>query len=218
MKKLKLVVFALLFSLTFLSCSKQENPTDKPGAEDKTEESKTEISGEVKSFQVQYKITGGIMEGESTQIVQGSDFKSTVSFKVAGQSFETVTFSSGDSVYMMMDMGYAKQNVVMGLKEFKGESSDDPTKMDIAGLQEELKKHKKLGTETIIGKLCQIYDIGGGTLMSVYDDQIPLKIQNKEMTLVATAFEINPELPKDTFTPPADVVFKSVKSMIDIND
>lgn len=32
MKKLKLVVFALLFSLTFLSCSKQENPTDKPGA------------------------------------------------------------------------------------------------------------------------------------------------------------------------------------------
>lgn len=214
MKKINLLVFLISITFLFTSCSKEDKP--ETAGDDKKEETKDDIIStdtEVGSFLVKYKIEGGIMEGTVTTIAKDENFRTSVTFDMMGQKLETVTFSSGDSVFMMMDMGVAKQNIVMGLEEFKGETGDDPTQMNVAKLQEELKKHKKLGTETILGKVCQIYDLGNGMLMSVYDDKIPFKIQSSEMTLVATEYEMNPDLPADVFKRPEGVEFKSIKSM-----
>lgn len=214
MKKINVLV--LLISLTFLfaSCSKEDKPeTAGEEKQGETKEDAISTDTEVASFLVKYKIEGGMMDGTVTTIAKDENFKTSVVFDMMGQKLETVTFSSGDSVFMMMDMGVVKQNIVMGLEEFKGETGDDPTQMNVAKLQEELKKHTKLGTETILDKVCQIYDLGNGMLMSVYDDKIPLKIQSAEMTLVATEYEMNPSLPDDTFKRPEGVEFKSIKSM-----
>lgn len=219
MKKINLLVFLISVTFLFASCSKEEKPQT-AGDETKEESNEDPISTdtEVSSFLVKYKIEGGVMEGTVTTIAKDENFRTSVVFDMMGQKLETTTFSSGDSVFMMMDMGVVKQNIAMGLEEFKGETGDDPTQMNVAKLQEELKKHKKLGTETILDKVCQIYDLGNGMLMSVYDNKIPLKIQSAEMTLVATEYEMNPDLPADVFKRPEGVVFKSIKSMEQLSE
>jgi hypothetical protein len=71
-----------------------------------------------------------------------------------------------------------------------------------------------IGTETILGKECEIYDTGEGNTMSVYDKKAVLRVKSKDMTMTATKLDSSPGLSSSDFDVPADVEFIDMEDMM----
>jgi len=159
------------------------------------------------------------MEGTSTTTVKNKRFKSAMKYGMAGQNIDIKSYSDGDWIYTIMDMGVMKKNTKMKISEDM--KSKDPTNIDYGTLkeqlakykkvEEQLAKYKKVGTETIIGKECDIYEMSPGATMSVYNNMIPLKIKSEGMTLEATSLNLDANISESDLDPPGGITYEEVK-------
>lgn len=218
MKNILKLLFLIAVFISFQSCSKNQNTTggktDSAGnnTSSNTNSSTGSTAGkspeEIMSngFQITYNITG-MMSGNADITVKNNKSKMEMKYSMQGQNVNMKNFTDSEYIYMMMDMGDFKQNTKMRIKD---KTKKDPSQIDYAALKEELKKYKKIGTETIIGKECDIYEMSPGATISVYDNMIPLKIKTEGMTMEATELDLDESISESDVAPPADVTFKEV--------
>lgn len=220
MKNILKLLFLIAVFITLQACSKNQNTTggktDSAGNNTSSTTSSSTNSGsstgkspdEIMSngFQITYNITG-MMSGDADITVKDKKSKMEMNYSVQGQNVSMKNFTDSEYIYMMMDMGDMKQNTKMKIKD---KTKKDPSQMDYAALKEELQKYKKIGTETIIGKECDIYEISPGSTISVFDSMIPLKIKTEGMTMEATELDLDESISDSDVAPPADVTFKEV--------
>lgn len=199
----------LLLSFTLYSCGKKETAGDKPKDEKTTTGEKTETntsSGE--GVKIVFDMTGPV-GGSMTMYREGKNFKTEMKQSVAGQNMENTMISDGDWVYIMVDMMGQSQAMKMKLDKYKdGSTTND---VDYMNIEENLDKYEKVGTETILGKECDIYKINESAKISVYDKKYPLKISTKEMTMTAKEFS-ETDVPDSMFKVPEGVNFKEMEA------
>ncbi|HRE40563.1 MAG TPA: hypothetical protein PLG90_04455 [Ignavibacteria bacterium] len=222
MKKLIKFLFLFVLFVSLQSCSKENQQTGNNTSSDgKTETgnntenkgSSGNSSGDLENlasngFEITYQISG-MMEGTSTTTVKNKRFKSAMKYGMAGQNIDIKSYSDGDWIYTIMDMGVMKKNTKMKISEDM--KSKDPTNIDYGTLKEQLAKYKKVGTETIIGKECDIYEMSPGATMSVYNNMIPLKIKSEGMTLEATSLNLDANISESDLDPPGGITYEEVK-------
>lgn len=222
MKNILKLLFLIAVFITLQSCSKNQNQnttgnnTDSAGNNTSSTTSSNNNNGSAtgktpeqimsNGFQITYKITG-MMNGDADITVKDKKSKMEMNYGMQGQNINMTNFTDSEYIYMMMDMGDMKQNTKMKIKD---KTKRDPSQMDYSALREELKKYKKIGTETIIGKECDIYELSPGATISVYDNMIPLKIKTEGMTMEATGLDLEESISENDVAPPADVTFKEV--------
>jgi hypothetical protein len=136
---------------------------------------------------------------------------------IAGKDVKNTVISDGSVVYSITDMNGVK----MGMK-FDAASFSDPSKrkgdqIDISSFKDRMKDYTKIGEEDILGRHCDIYQSNKSPnlKMSVYKDLIPLKIQSEKMTMVATKIDKDVDVSDDIFTPPSDVKFTDMGTMME---
>lgn len=217
MKNILKLLFLIAVFISFQACSKNQNTTgsktDSAGnnTSSTTNSSNGSSSGSpsdmmAKGFEIDYKITG-MMNGSGVIAVKNKKSRTEMTYDMQGQKVGMKAFNDAEWIYTMMDMGDMKQNTKMKIKD---KAKKDPSELDYANLKKELEKFKKVGTETIIGKECVIYEVAPGATISVYNDMVPLKVKTEGMTMEATAVDFDSGISDSEMTPPADVTFKEV--------
>ncbi len=215
------LLMLLFISLVSLSaCSKDENKT----AGDNTETSGTE-SGENESgdnessgdmdlssneFVITYSMSGPESNGTMTLYRLGDNMKTVMKGQIADMENSTAeALYDGDYVYTTMELQGQKQGFKLKVDEYQKDKE-----YSMADVEKNLEKYKMIGTETILGKECEIYDTGKGTTISVYEKKAVLAIKSKEMTMIATQFDTNPGLSESDFDVPKDVEFIDMEDMM----
>lgn len=215
LKLLFLIAVFISLQISFQGCSKNQNTTggktDSAGtttSSNNTGSSSGSNPADImnKGFKIDYKISG-MMNGSGVIAVKGKKSKTNMTYDMQGQKVSMQGFNDAEWIYTMMDMGDIKQNTKMKIKD---KAKKDPSEIDYADLKKELEKFKKIGTETIIGKECDIYEMSPGSTISVYDNMIPLKVKTEGMTMEATAIDLDSGISDSEVTPPSDVTFKEV--------
>jgi len=213
-----LIVILFMSLITLTSCGKKDSTEtagdNKESTENKSNESSDDggdidmSSGE---FVIEYQMEGPEVKGTMTLYKMGEDFKTEMKGDFGGMSGGTsMALYDGDYVYTVMEMGGKKTGIKLKVDEFK----KDKDNFDMKDIEEQLDKYKMIGTETILGKICEIYDTGDGTTMSIYDRKAVLRVKSKDMTMTATKMNTSPDLSSSDFDVPSDVEFMDMDEMM----
>ena len=212
------LVLLLVTALGLSACGKKDATNESSG--DNKESSENSESGDNESsgdmdmssgeFVITYEMQGPEVKGTMTLYKKGDMVKTEMKGDFAGQGEGTASaLYKDDYVYTVMDMAGMKQGIKMKVDEYEKDKD-----YDINDIEKELDKYQKVGTEEILGKECDIYDTGKGTKMSVYDKKAVLKVVSKDMTMVATKFDSNPDLSDSDFDVPKDVEYIDMEDMM----
>lgn len=192
------------------SGNKSSNNTESSESNDNTSSGDIDMSsGE---FKITYQMDGKDMKGTMTLYKMDKKFKTDMKADAGGmEGMNSTAISDGEYVYSVVDMMGTKKGIKMKISEY--EKDDDFGNM--ADVEEELAKYKKVGTETILGKECEIYETNEeGNTISVYNKKAVLKMKSPEMTIVATDFDTSPGLSDSDFKIPDDVEFVDMEEML----
>lgn len=216
------LVLLLVTAFGLSACGKKDSTNESSGdnkestesGEDK-ESDDNESSGDVDmssgEFSITYEMEGPETKGTMTMYKMGDMFKTEMKGDFAGQGEGTASaIYKDDYVYTVMDMAGIRQGIKIKVDEYEKDNEN----FDINDIEEQLDKYKIVGTETILGKECDVYDTGEGTKMSVYDKKAVLKVVSKDMTMVATQFDTSPGLSSSDFDVPEDVEFIDMEEML----
>ena len=91
---------------------------------------------------------------------------------------------------------------------------NDTFQFSLKDMENYLKDKKKVGTETILGKECDIYETAKGVKLSVMKQYIPLKIQTESMTMTAVSMSDKVSIPDSQMEVPSDVKFSDVSGTL----
>jgi hypothetical protein len=214
-----LLLFVSIISLS--ACNKEENQTAGDNKENSTESSdennesgNNESSGDIdlssNEFIITYKMTGPESNGTMTLYRMGDNMKTVMKGQIADmENGVAEALYDGDFVYTTMELQGQKQGFKLKVDEYQKDKE-----YSMADVEKNLEKYKKVGTETILGKECEIYETGKGTTISVYDKKAVLGIKSKDMTMVATEFNTDPNLSESDFEVPKDVEFIDMEEMM----
>lgn len=215
-----LLMVVSLFTLT--SCGDKKDTTESSG--DKNTSGNTENSesndntstGDIDmssgEFKITYQMDGKDMKGTMTLYKMGEKFKTDMKADAGGmEGMTSMAISDGEYVYSLVDMMGTKKGIKMKIDDY----SDKEDFGNMADVEEELSKYKVIGTETILGKECEIYETDEkGNTISVYNKKAVLKMKSPEMTVVATDFDTSPGLSDSDFKIPDDVEFVDMEEML----
>lgn len=215
-----LLMVVSLFTLT--SCGDNKENTESSGEKNNIENNESSESNDNTSsgdidmssgeFKITYQMDGKDMKGTMTLYKMGDKFKTDMKAD-AGEmkGMNSMAISDGEYVYSVVDMMGTKKGLKMKISDY--EKDDDFGSM--ADVEEELSKYKVIGTETILGKECEIYETDEkGNTISVYNKKAVLKMKSPEMTVVATDFDTSPGLSDSDFKIPDDVEFVDMEEML----
>ena len=206
--------------LTLSSCGKKD--TTSSGDKESTENSKSEDEGNDGSssgdidmstgkFMIEYAMEGPKMSGTMTLYRMGENFKTIMEGNFGGmEGGESVALYKDPYVYSVTNIGGKKTGIKMKVDEYK----KDEKNFDMKDIEEQLDKYKKIGTEEILGKECEIYDMGNGSTISVYDKKAVLRMKSKEMTITATKMNDGSGISASDFDVPTDVEFIDMEDMM----
>jgi len=213
--------------LFFAACNKENKPVDE-GKSTSAEQSKVEAVKryQIKSGIITYDIVNSMMKGKMTQVLYFDDYG-------AKESRETITeFSMMGQTIKSHKIGFFKDGYMYELDlekktggKFKGVMPGGG-EMDLSKFSKEMMKEynvKKVGTETIIGKECDvnsmeyakmnmkgtIYMWQGLTLKSDVD------MGKIKVKTVATKFEENVSIPASKFEVPADFTIEDMDAKME---
>lgn len=211
-----IVLFMSLVTLT--SCGKKDSTETTGDNKESKETGSNESSGEGDDvdmssgeFVIEYEMEGSDVKGTMTLSKKGDDFKTEMNGNFGGmEGGKSMALYDGDYVYTVIEMGGKKTGMKLKVDEFK----KDKDNFDMKDIDKQLDKYKKVGTETILGKECEIYDTGEGTTMSVYNKKAVLRVKSKDMTMTATKMDANPNLSSSDFDVPSDVEFIDMEDMM----
>lgn len=216
--KSSFIVILFMSLVTLTSCGKKDSTEsagdNKESSENKSNESSDDggdidmSSGE---FVIEYEMEGPEVKGTMTLYRKGEDFKTVMNGDFGGMSGgSSMALYEGGYVYTVMDMGGKKTGIKLKVDDYK----KDKDNFDMKDIEKQLDKYKMIGTETILGKECEIYDTGEGTTMSIYDKKAVLRVKSKDMTMTATKMDTSPDLSASEFDVPTDVEFMDMDEMM----
>lgn len=213
-----LIILSALVSLNLGSCSKDKEKPESTGetTEEKISDEK-ETSGEDEKISEEFKIEmelSGPISGTMDIYRKGDKYRSELMTKVMDQSMNTTTFSDGEYVYVSFDAMGMKKAVKIDVDKYKKEMNTEKKEVDAMNVAEHLSLYEKVGTETILGKECDIYKVSEGVTFSIYDNKYILKMGNPGMKMTAVNLETDASLPDDLFEPPEGVEFIEVESLV----
>ena len=215
-----LLMVVSLFTLT--SCGDKKDTTESSGENNSSDNTENTESGDNTSsgdidmssgeFKITYQMDGKEMKGTMTLYKMGDKFKTDMKADAGGmEGMNSMAISDGEYVYSVVDMMGTKKGIKMKIDDY----SDKEDFGSMADVEKELSKYKVIGTETILGKECEIYETTEkGNTISVYNKKAVLKMNSPEMTVVATAFDTSPGLSDSDFKIPDDVEFVDMEEML----
>ncbi|MBS1513715.1 MAG: hypothetical protein JSS63_01700 [Bacteroidetes bacterium] len=214
-------IVLLIFSLVLLtSCGKKDSPsTDSKSSDTKTSsDSKSESSGNKEvtaagDFTIKYELSGKV-KGDVTTYKKGKRVKQEMTMDVKGAKMTTNNYYDDNFVYTVMDIMGKKVGTKIDISKYKSEGANEGKDLDYRDMENYLKDKKKVGTETILGKECDIYETGKGVKISVTKQYIPLKIQTEPMTMLAVSFDNKVNISDEAMEVPKDVNFSDMGGMM----
>jgi len=207
-KKLLAFSFMLLITANLISCDNEKKSEMQPKTESPGNENKKQTeSGN--NFIATYDITGK-MNGTMTIYKNGSNLKQKINADVMGMKNTINTYVVGDEVYNVTQIGDKKFGNKTSLKEYNAMKQTGETITDFKEFEKFISGKKIIGTETIIDHSADIYDMGNGMSISVYDKKYILRIKNPDFMAVATKLDMNPVITLNEFEVPKDVDYKSI--------
>lgn len=192
-------------------CGKKDGTTgdNKDSKTDSKSDNKTSSNDDAvgKPFHVIFDISG-VSKGTVDAYYSGNKARSTSSIEVGGQKMSATAYFNGDDhmMYMINEIAGTKTGMKMDTKAFK----DDEEKVDITNFKDKLKTMDKVGSEEILGRLCDIYKAKDGKVaISVYKETIPLKFSASDgkMVMVASKLETDVKVTDDMFVPPSNIEY-----------
>jgi hypothetical protein len=203
------LVLSLVSFFLISSCGKKEGSK----TETKTETGETGEFSADKPFHVVYDVKGNVA-GTLDAIYSQKKSRITSNMDMKGQKISSTTYTDGQMVYMISEIGGMKMGTKMDVKKYSEQSGKKEGQYDISSFRERLKDYDKVGTEEILGKKCDIYQSKDGKLkMSIYKEALPLKFDFGTMTFIATKIETDVKVSDDTFNPPQDVKYVEMDEM-----
>ncbi|MEO8666458.1 MAG: hypothetical protein ABI462_13285 [Ignavibacteria bacterium] len=197
-----IIFFTLLF--IFSSCGK-DNKTDPQG--NKTDSTK-ETSGDQSSFIINYDLQG-MMNGTMDILRNGNRLKQIMNINVMGMQSVNTIYIIDDNVYNITEAAGQKFANKTDLKGYNSRKATGETITDFKEFEKFLSGKKVTGSENIIGYNTDIYDVGSGISMSVYDSKYILKIKSPDFMAVANKLNKNPSFASDEFKVPDNIEYKN---------
>ena len=205
----------LMFLFLANGCGKKETTSN----DDKKTDSKSDSKSDAKDIlsldkpvYVEFQVSGDVT-GTVKTYYKDKKFKSETNMNMKGNEIKSTIYSDGTTMYTVSELGGVKTGMKMDASKYSEQGKDN---FDMSTFKDKLKDYTKIGEEDIIGKHCDIYQSNKNAdlKMSVYQEMIPLKIQMKSMTLVATKLDKDVNVNDDIFNPPSDVKFMDMNSMM----
>lgn len=214
----KISIVLIVFSLFCLySCGKKDTTTSDSKSTDSktTTETKKESSGDLGSisdFTIKYELSGKV-KGDMTTYKKGKRFQQNLEMDIQGAKMTTKNYFDDKYAYMVMDVMGKKIGTKIDIAKYREEGAKEGKDIDYNNMMDYLKDKKKVGTETVIGKECDIYETGKDVKISVWKGAIPLKISTPAMTMTATSLEMKSDVSEADMDPPKDIEYTDVSAM-----
>jgi len=217
----KISIVLIVFSLTCLySCGKKDTTTtdtkttdSKTSTDTKKESSGNTNLGSMSDFTIKYELSGKV-KGDMTTYKKGKRFMQKLTMDIQGAKMKTDNFFDDKYAYMVMDVMGKKMGTKIDIAKYREEGAKEGKDIDYNNMMDYLKDKKKVGTETILGKECDVYETGKDVKISVWKNTMPLKISTPAMTMTATAFEMEANVNESEMDPPKDVEYTDMSGML----
>lgn len=161
------------------------------------------------STSITYQLTGAI-NGSMNIKRDGKELKQVIDSEMMGMKSRNEIYVKGPTVYSITEINGKRMAMKTSLSEYNGRKLTGETIADSKEFQKLIEGKSVTGTETIVGKTCEIIDLGNNVSLSVADKKHILKIKSPEFLAVATEFQSLPGSSSSEFELPAGVDFKSV--------
>lgn len=207
----------------FISCSDSNSKTSENAVEDNSTEIAAGGRYDLKSGIVTSKNTSSMMTGDMTTILYFDDHgkksatESINKISVMGQNIETHT-----KTIVIDDMMYSWEVGAKTGTKMKLDMTANAEQMDYKNLSKEMMeqfKMNKIGSETVMGKKCDVFEMNSQGLQGKYYiwDNIAMKsetnIGGMNMVVEVTDLKENPSIPASTFAIPSDVTFTDMSTI-----
>ena len=216
----KISIVLLVFSLACLySCGKKDTTTTdtktsdpKTITESKYESAGNSETGSLSDFTIKYDLTGKV-KGDLTTYKKGKRFMQKLTMNIEGAKMKTDNYFDDKYAYMVMDIMGKKMGTKIDIEKYREEGAKEGKDIDYNNMMDYLKDKKKIGTETILGKECDIYETGKNVKISAWKNTIPLKIDTPSMTMTATSLEMKADISESEMDPPKDIEYTDMSSI-----
>lgn len=207
MKFKKLIIVPVLAVLLY-SC-KTETKVDSPA---KTEtppvETKAETNSTSNNFKISYNVEGK-MNGTIMIYKKDNKLKQEINSELMGMKTSNKVYILEDYVYTISNIDDRNFGSKVSLKDFGSGNNAGNIISNFSEFEKYISGKKVKGTENILGYDCDIYDIGGGTELSVHNKKYILRIKNSLFIASATKLETDPAFADDEFILPPYVEYKN---------
>ncbi|MBN8569527.1 MAG: hypothetical protein J0M18_07840 [Ignavibacteria bacterium] len=217
----KISIVLIVFSLICLySCGKKDTTTSdskstdsKTSTDTKKESSGNTDLGSISDFTIKYDLTGKV-KGEMTTYKKGKRIQQNLVMDIQGAKMSTKNYFDDKYAYMVMDVMGKKMGTKIDIGKYREEGAKEGKDIDYGNMEAYLKDKKKIGTETILGKECDVYETGKDVTISVWKGGLPLKISTPAMTMTAVSYDTKADVSESEMDPPKDVEYTDMSGMI----
>lgn len=217
----KISIVLIVFSLACLySCGKKDSPTTdskttdtKTSTDTKNESSGSTDAGSLDEFTIKYELSGKV-KGDMTTFKKGKRIQQNLVMDIQGAKMTTKNYFDDKYAYMVMDVLGKKMGTKIDITKYREEGAKEGKDIDYNNMMDYLKDKKKIGTETIIGKECDIYETGKDVKISVWKGGVPMKISTPAMTMTAVEFDTKADISESEMDPPTGVEYTDVSGMM----
>lgn len=133
---------------------------------------------------------------------------------IQGAKMSTKNYFDDKYAYMVMDVMGKKMGTKIDIGKYREEGAKEGKDIDYGNMEAYLKDKKKVGTETILGKECDIYETGKDVTISVWKGGLPLRISTPAMTMTAVSYDTKADISESEMDPPKDVEYTDMSGMI----
>ncbi len=216
----KISIVLLVFSLAcFYSCGKKDttttdtkSPDSKTTTDSKNETAGNTDAGSLSDFTIKYDLTGKV-KGDLTTYKKGKRFMQKLTMNMEGVSMKTDNYFDDSYAYIVMNVMGKKMGTKVDIQKYREEGAKEGKDIDYNNLEVYLKDKKKIGTETILGKECDIYETAKDVKISVWKNTIPMKIDTPAMTMTAVSLDMKADISEAEMDPPKDIEYTDMSSI-----
>lgn len=195
-----------------ISCGDSSENKSQGNPSEKKQESETKKNVLSDNFVIKYNLSG-MMEGTMEVLRSGDKLKQIMSSVVMGVQTSTYVYIIDKIVYSIVDISGKSVGMKTDISEYnKTSKTGGEAFTNFNDFEKYLSDKKKTGTEKIIGYDCDIYEIGNGATLSVYDKKYVLKIASSQFTAIATELNTSPKFSDNEFTVPSGIDFRDINT------
>lgn len=202
---LTILTFILSLSIVFSSCGKKDE------TETATEETEEKADG----ITYYYTMTGEGIEGSMKIARKGEDIFWERKITAEDITMNLIVISDGKEVYVINDVNGEKTGYKSSMADYNN-SIDKAEQICVINPGRTTGKFEKVGTTTVLGEDCTIYEIPDGTRFTVSDDGKTVYEVSME-GLYSVKFTNNQTVPPpsdDLFKVPTDITFEETDDIL----